>query len=181
MEILTPFEEATDFAQIEDYPSAGYVLPCIRDLKHQLANLITKPYHSSFVLSLKDSLTRRMAIYETMNDYILVAILDPRFKLLWCQDDDEETRLKTILITEMAILKPLSTEPDVINQETSVSEPPKKKHKIFTFMDDGRNKQPTQSSFTDYKVELQKCLDDPHKDEKMCLLKYWKEHQSVYP
>ena len=182
VEILTPFEEATDFAQIEDYPSAGYVLPCIRSLKHQLANSITKPYHSSFVLSLKDSLTRRMAIYETMNDYILAAILDPRFKLLWCQDDDKKTRVKTILITEIhvAILKPLSTELDVINQET-VSEPPKKKRKNFTFMDDGRNKQPTQSSFTDYKAELQKYLDDPHEEEKMCPLKYWKEHQSVYP
>ena len=68
MEILTPFEEATDFAQIEDYPTAGYVL--LRGLKHQLANLMTK-YHSSFVLSLKDSLTRRMSEYETMNNYIL--------------------------------------------------------------------------------------------------------------
>ena len=81
MEVLTPFEEATEFAQIEDYPTAGYVLPCIRGLKDQLANLITK-YHSSFVLSLKDSLTRRMSEYEMMNDYILAAILDPRFKLL---------------------------------------------------------------------------------------------------
>ena len=29
LEILTPFEEATDFVQVECVPSAGYVLPCV--------------------------------------------------------------------------------------------------------------------------------------------------------
>lgn len=29
IDILGPFEEATDFAQTENLPSAGYVLPCI--------------------------------------------------------------------------------------------------------------------------------------------------------
>lgn len=63
MEILTPFEEATDFAQVDNYPSSGYVLPCIRGLEYQLSKLVTR-YHCSFVLALKESLTKRMAIYE---------------------------------------------------------------------------------------------------------------------
>ena len=29
IEILTPFEEATDFSQVQNHPSAGYVIPCI--------------------------------------------------------------------------------------------------------------------------------------------------------
>ena len=29
VEILTPFEEATEFVQVGCVPSAGYVLPCI--------------------------------------------------------------------------------------------------------------------------------------------------------
>ena len=86
--------------------------------------------------------------------------------------------MKTILTAEMATLKPPSTEPDVI---TLVSEPPKKKHKIFIFMDDGRNQQPTASSSTDHIAELQKYLNDPHEEKKMCPIKYWKEFQSVYP
>ena len=80
IEILTPFVEAIDFAQVEDYP-AGYVLPCVRGLEHQLSMMVTK-YHYSFVLALNRSLTSPKAIYETKNDYIMAAILDPRFKLM---------------------------------------------------------------------------------------------------
>ena len=42
--ILTPFEEATDFAQTKRYPSAGYVLPCIKGLRNHVVNLSTM-YH----------------------------------------------------------------------------------------------------------------------------------------
>lgn len=51
LEILTPFEEATDFAQTE---SSGYVIPCVRGLSHELGKLYQK-YSSSFVRNLKSS------------------------------------------------------------------------------------------------------------------------------
>ena len=57
VEILTLFEEATDFAQIEDYPSAGYVVPCIRGLEHQISVMNTK-YHCALVTALKQSLSK---------------------------------------------------------------------------------------------------------------------------
>uniref|UniRef100_A0A1X7UZR8 Uncharacterized protein n=1 Tax=Amphimedon queenslandica TaxID=400682 RepID=A0A1X7UZR8_AMPQE len=101
MEILTPFEEATDFAQVDNYPSSGYVLPCIQGLEHQLSKLVTR-YHFSFILALKESLTKRMAIFEEKNDYILAAVLDLRLKMLWCRDDLEKKAVETVLITEMA-------------------------------------------------------------------------------
>lgn len=63
IEVLTPFEEATDCAQVENYPSAGYVLPCIRGLEDQLNKMVTK-YHSSFILALQKSLSTRMRVYE---------------------------------------------------------------------------------------------------------------------
>ena len=48
-------------------------------------------------------------------------------------------------------------------------------------MDDGRKQQQAARSSTDHSAELQKYIIDPHEDEKMCPIKYWKEYQSVYP
>ena len=36
VEMLTPFEKATDFSQAENQPSAGNVILCIRGLQYQL-------------------------------------------------------------------------------------------------------------------------------------------------
>ena len=36
VDILTPFQAATDFVQVDCVPSAGYVLPCVKDLKSSL-------------------------------------------------------------------------------------------------------------------------------------------------
>ena len=59
VEILTPFEEATDSVQVDLVPSAGYMLPCIKDLAHHLKGMVSK-YHSTFVRGLKSPLERRM-------------------------------------------------------------------------------------------------------------------------
>ncbi len=90
VEILTPFEEATDFAQLENILPAGYVLPCIQGLRHQLQNMISK-YHSRFVRTLKDSFERCVLDCEHNTIYIHAAILDPRFKLRWCKDEAEKS------------------------------------------------------------------------------------------
>ena len=90
---MTPFEEATDFAQTEHIPLAGYGLPCIRGLRHHLQNMVSK-YHSGFVRALKASFERRMPEYEQNKTYIHAAILDPRFKLRWCEDDKERKELE---------------------------------------------------------------------------------------
>ncbi|XP_011408936.1 PREDICTED: zinc finger BED domain-containing protein 1-like, partial [Amphimedon queenslandica] len=76
VEILTPFEEATDTVQISCIPSAGYILPCVRGLDHHMKGMILK-YHSTFVQALKSSLRKRMAYYEEQEAYIVAAILDP--------------------------------------------------------------------------------------------------------
>ena len=80
MEILTPFEEATDFIQVGCVPSASYVLPCIRGLHHHMENMVSK-YHSEFVQGLKMSLKKCMPYHEENEADTLAVILDPRFKL----------------------------------------------------------------------------------------------------
>ena len=65
VDILTPFEEATDFVQVGCVPSAGYVLPCIRGLNHHIQNIVSK-YNSSFAAALKLSLKKRMPIMKRL-------------------------------------------------------------------------------------------------------------------
>ena len=115
----------------------------------------------------------------------MAAILDPRFKLLWCRYAEEKEKVQAILLEEMRKLKPsevtdhYSTGPQ---GSPPASEPPKKKRKNFMFMDDDRQKSSSSNtSNTDLKMELHKYLEEQCEDEKMCPLKYWQEHQSVFP
>lgn len=127
IEILTPFEEATDFAQLENIPPAGYVLPCIRGLRHQLQKMTSK-YHSGFIRGLKESFEKRMIDYEQNTTYIHAAILDPRFKLRWCKDVAEKSILQQELKDEVEKLR-LSQESNT-NRNTQNLEPPAKKKKV---------------------------------------------------
>ena len=46
--ILIPLEEATDYAQTDRYPAAGYVLPCIKGLRVQVKKLShTSTHHTA--------------------------------------------------------------------------------------------------------------------------------------
>ena len=81
IEILSPFEETTDFPQIQNHPSAGYVIPCKEGLCHQLICLQSK-FNTLLVTTLKLSLEERMTRFERDKTYQLAGILDPRFKLL---------------------------------------------------------------------------------------------------
>ena len=76
VDILTPFNEATEFTQVEGFPSAGYVLPCIHGLEHQLSIWVAK-YHSMFVRELQQSLSKHMAVYETKVETSLLLYLIP--------------------------------------------------------------------------------------------------------
>ena len=61
LEILTPFEEATDFVQVDCVPLADYVISCVKRLSK---------YNSPFVSALKSSLEKRMPYYKQNRTYV---------------------------------------------------------------------------------------------------------------
>ena len=63
LEILEPFEEATDCAQRQNSVSASLVIPCVRGLKIHLDHMQSK-YNAKMVSALSTSLERRMTQYE---------------------------------------------------------------------------------------------------------------------
>jgi len=118
MEILIPFEEATDFVQVGCVPSAGYVLPCFRGLDHHVKNMVSK-YHSGFVQGLKNSLQRCMPYYEENETYIL----DPHFKLRWCLNDAEKQKSIDLLKSALERIIPYSQLVNVASQASEDIEP----------------------------------------------------------
>ena len=54
VEILSPFEEATDIAQIENKVSSSLVIPCIRGIRGQLSTLRMK-YYNALIKELAES------------------------------------------------------------------------------------------------------------------------------
>ena len=132
VEILTPFEEATDFVQTDCIPSAGYVLPCVRGLNHHVQGMASK-YHSTFVLALKQSLRKRMSYYEEKEIYITATILDPRFKLRWYFGETEKKDFTEMIMSALE----RSTPPAAVDNEDPmpIEPPPSKKAKsLFSFM-----------------------------------------------
>ena len=82
--------------------------------------------------------------------------------------------LSTELMTKIAVY---TTETDVASQEKAL-EPPTKRRKLFTFMDEDKEKN-VQSSNTDKQVELQKYLEEAHEEENKCPLNYWSIYLSI--
>ena len=66
VQILQPFKEATDSAQVGCTPSAGYLLPSVRGLIHHVKHMISK-YSSSLISALKISFKKRMSYHEENN------------------------------------------------------------------------------------------------------------------
>ena len=178
--ILTPFEEATDYVQIEKYPSAGYVLPCIKGLRSQLT-AISSIHHATFLKELQNSIDRRLAVYEKDVSYCLAAVCDPRFKTRWCTSSDEEKRMKQMLIQRMQSVKPsvISSQSDgnkTSGKSVESDEPPAKKAKkqLFSFME--VNKQDSKKNDDDNE-EMNRYLQGPCLPMETNPLQYWTDEK----
>ena len=54
-------------------------------------------YNCSLVSALKESVEHRFSVYEADDLYHIAAIVDPRFKLLWCDSEEEKEDMKKLL------------------------------------------------------------------------------------
>ena len=184
IEILTPFEEATDFSQTENQPSAGYVIPCICGLKHQLKSMITT-YNCSLFSVLKESVERRFSVYEADDLYHIAAIVDPCFKLLWCDSEEEKEDMKKLLSDFAAdtYQMPCSDGQDLCGQSgeegPEASAPKRRKTAIFSFMEDSQQQDHRRASSS--KPEILKYLEELVISQDNFPLVFWKQNNSQFP
>lgn len=139
LEIFEPFEEATDCAQRQNTVYASLIIRCIRGLRFYLDHMESK-YNCTLGTRLKQSVEKRLMKYEDRKVYVLATILDPRFKLDWCKDE-EEKELKKTQLTKAAQPKEITQNTGVDSDtktpvpETSSKEGPHSKRKwLFSFM-----------------------------------------------
>ena len=178
VEILTPFEEATDFVQVENIPSAGYVLPCVKGLQHHLERCSSK-YHSPFVAALKASLRARMPYYEESEPYLLASVLVPRFKPRWCQNNTEKTRCTELLQREARQHSQQVDSNGALDATDTGLEPPTKKTKtLFNFM---AEQELVVERNGDTNGDIQRYLASSCLPIRTNPATYWKENGNEYP
>ncbi|MGH0134964.1 UNVERIFIED_CONTAM: hypothetical protein FKN15_058010 [Acipenser sinensis] len=103
-EILEPFEEAIDMCQGDQVVTASYVIACVQGLRHAVAH-IRETYNSKFVVTMQSSLEKCLDKFEEMECFQMAATLDPRFKLDWCMDE-EENSIRELLTNKVISLSP---------------------------------------------------------------------------
>ena len=168
LDILSPFEEATDLAQLDNHVNAGFLITCIIGLKFKLDNLrLNVKFDKKLVDELKQSLTRRMEQYENDSTFILASILDPRFKLEWCRTEAEKFEKTEILHRSLYYLSPRIELP-----EQQCKDPPKRR-KLFDFME------PIVAKLND--SEFEKYIKQLALPDDTDPLKFWKTEQNNFP
>ncbi len=180
--ILAPFEQTSDFAQIECVPSSGYVIPCTLGLDHHL-NSVTSRYNNPFVRGLKASFDRRLLYYLQNEVYILAAILDPRFKLRWCNNDEDKYQ-EALDILSLAVdrcYEMHKTDFPSYSEIDKDSEPSSKRRKIplFSFMPEEQETNTQFHSCDDYGVN--DYVKSPCASMEINPLQFWKGNEKKWP
>lgn len=94
--MLRPFE-ATIRIQTDSNVSASLTIPLIIGLKQSVEKIIAK-YDNGMTQTFKTSLEKRCNVYEKDNIFRMAAILDPRFRLHWCEQEKIADMTEILLV-----------------------------------------------------------------------------------
>lgn len=170
-DILTPFEDVTAQCEGQNVVTSSLVIPLIVCLKAELQELSTT-YRNQMLTTLIDAVDRRLSHYEENPLFQLASILDPRYKLAWCQEDQLEP-MKDLLTTTYHELSPPAA------PAAAEAQPPaKKKSKLLRHLPSNRT-QPASTPTTPSEIEMY--LNAPTLDEDANPLDYWRQHQTQFP
>ena len=174
--ILDPFEFATVLAQKEKYVSASLLIPVTIGLKHKV-NYLSCDYSSKMISALKTSIDERLSIYEYDDTYVTSAVLDPRFKVRWCNEEKVDELL--------SVVKQKATQVKTATQDISCPDeedlsPPRKmiKPDFFSFMSPSRPKPKRAFTATN---ELEAYLAEPCSGMESDPMDYWKVSSDRFP
>ena len=182
VEILTPFQEATDFTQGENVVTASFVLPCIVGLRKSLESLSVK-FNLRMILTLKQSLNKPMAKYEDGEIFLYASILDLRFKLKWCSHPDDIISKFTDFVIRVS-----ETEVTDDTNDPTQPKPPKQRKKNpskllgYIFSETSESDTSVDSNTTEtIRSKVTTYFSDQCLSQEANPLQFWKENTSMYP
>ncbi|MGH0147837.1 UNVERIFIED_CONTAM: hypothetical protein FKN15_073738 [Acipenser sinensis] len=125
-DILQPFEDTIDSVQGDKVITSSMVIICVRVLRHRLQSL-GHTYDWKLVATLQAAVEKRLAPYESIENFRLATNLDPRFKLDWCTKE-EVIGVRDLLSSKASAISPTPS------SESSSPSPPAKRLKLTDFM-----------------------------------------------
>ena len=180
VKILSPCQEAINLTQGHNVITSSFVIPCVRGLRKSF-QLLSLAYNSKMVNTLTKSIENRLSKYEDDDRFNFATTLDPRFKLKWCNDEEERKLMKTKLLH--AVKEKQSAEKVKDTPCDSEPHPPPAKKKmssqllqlLFDVDDSIANNEvhPTVDELSSY---LSSCLDETEDP-----LRFWKANTLTYP
>ena len=171
--ILGPFEHVTILVQKENNISASLTVPVTIGLRHQM-HQISSTFNNKMVSTFKRSIKERLSRYEEEESYVVAAVLDPRFKLRWCESDK-------IDYVESLVRKNLQTVS--VQDDEILNSPPKKKPRSDDFFDfmSPVSKPHRKRNISGAVNELETYLEESCQEMDTNPLDYWKINYINYP
>nr|XP_006625462.2 PREDICTED: zinc finger BED domain-containing protein DAYSLEEPER-like [Lepisosteus oculatus] len=164
VELLEPFEEATDMVEGDKHVPVSLALPCVLGLRKHLAE--SAPRQCAGLLgSLAQALDRRLARLLEDPLHVTATALDPQFKLSWSSSREQHRQVVLEEVSQHGPSPPPSQAP---------RPPPCKRSKLFSFMRP-RPAAPARS----LEQELAAYLHEDPTDEDP--LHYWRRKAADFP
>uniref|UniRef100_A0A4W4ELJ2 Si:dkey-109j17.5 n=1 Tax=Electrophorus electricus TaxID=8005 RepID=A0A4W4ELJ2_ELEEL len=167
VEVLEPFEEATDMVQGDKHVSISLALPSVLGLRKHLAEVVTHQC-TGIATGLSQALDRRLAGILEDPLYVTATTLDPQFKLSWSSDRDWH---KQVLLEEVGKHTQPVSPPEPSSEAQAC---PSKRSRLFSFI-----KQRPTTQAKSMEQELSAYLHEEPTDEDP--LQYWKRKSIDFP
>nr|XP_037273033.1 uncharacterized protein LOC119164938 [Rhipicephalus microplus] len=180
LEVLAPLEEATN-ALRQPHETVGLVLPALRNLQVSLTRAVTR---DGFQLkTMAENLLRSVETHFTnsWSDPVLLAgaLLDPRFKTSWC-DDQTACKMKEAIEKQRAALN--IDPPSAVTVQRRYADAGNKGQKLFRNirnLDSSSTQQPGPT--TPLGQELCLYLSEDTMEDIVTPLAYWRANQPRFP
>ncbi|XP_072553038.1 zinc finger BED domain-containing protein 4 isoform X1 [Salminus brasiliensis] len=167
VEVLEPFEEATDMVQGDKHVSISLALPSVLGLRKHLAEVITHQC-TGIVTGLSQALDRRLAGILEDPLYVTATTLDPQFKLSWSSDRDWH---KQVLLEEVGKHTQAASPPEA---SLDAQPSPSKRSRLFSFI---KQRPTTQAKSMEQELSAY-LLEEPTDEDP---LQYWKRKSIDFP
>lgn len=128
-ELFAHFEEVLERCLSKKSGASSCVIPCVRGLRHTMEGEMDLAENETFLPALRASLESRLAKFEEMECFQMAAALDPRFKLDWCNDEEEVETVKGLLTAKLC---------EVLPKLPASEAPSRKRPRLFSYMDTDR-------------------------------------------